>query len=180
MLIITRIARPHILSPIISSPIAHFHTTTAMSSSQPKQQHKSEKLINLIRGWPSPSLLPNQSLLAAASTALTDPAIFVPALQYGPDPGYQPLRERIAAWLAPAYGVQPEAERICVTGGASQGLACVLQSFTDPGYTRAVWVVAPMYFLAGPIFEDSGFYGRDGRLRGFGEDGEGGDVRGES
>lgn len=66
-----------------------------------------------------------------------------------------------------------------MTGGASQSIACILQGFTDPSFTRAVWVVAPTYFLAGPIFEDAGFYGRDGRLRGFGEDGEGGCVEGE-
>lgn len=66
-----------------------------------------------------------------------------------------------------------------MTGGASQSIACILQGFTDPGYTKAVWVVAPMYFLAGPIFEDNGFYGTDGRLRGFGEDKEGPDVKGE-
>lgn len=41
-------------------------------------------------------------------------------------------------------------------------------------------MVAPCYFLAGPIFEDGGFYGKNGRLRGFGEDAEGPDVEGES
>ncbi|KAH6855637.1 pyridoxal phosphate-dependent transferase [Chaetomium sp. MPI-CAGE-AT-0009] len=65
------------------------------------------------------------------------------------------------------------ADEFAITGGASQALACVLQSFTDPGYTRAVWVVAPCYFLACPIFEDCGFRGR---LRAVPEDEAGVDV----
>lgn len=67
-----------------------------------------------------------------------------------------------------------------MTGSASLSIAFIMTGFSDPAYTRAVWVVAPMYFLAGPIFEDAGFCGRDGRLRGFGEDGEGPDVEGRS
>ena len=46
------------------------------------------------------------------------------------------------------------------SGGASQSVANILQSFTDPEYTRAVWAVAPCYHLMCPIFEDSGFRGR--------------------
>jgi DNA-binding transcriptional MocR family regulator len=156
--------------------LKHIHKMSASSSSPlPPKKH-----INLIRGWPSPSLLPNQSLLASAQVALTDPSAFIPGLQYGPDPGYLPLREEISRWLSPYYKVTPDVERICITGGASQNIACILQSFTDPGYTRAVWMVAPCYFLAGPIFEDGGFYGKNGRLRGFGEDAEGPHVEGES
>ena len=168
------------------------------SSSETKAQPK--RLINLLRGWPSPSLLPASLLRAAANRVLSDPAIAVPALQYAPDPGYQPLRESLAEWLGECYGggfttthskggvgkegeergdggvdvgkgkaekkkrvevkVKVKAEEIAITGGASQGLACVLQSFADPGYTRAVWAVAPCYFLACPVFEDAGFAGR--------------------
>ncbi|KAB5540537.1 pyridoxal phosphate-dependent transferase [Coniochaeta sp. 2T2.1] len=155
-----------------SSPPSTSHTDT--------DQHRLpfKKQINLLRGWPSPSLLPNLSLLSSAQSTLTDPSTYIPGLQYGPDPGYLPLREAISQWLSPIYQVgEGDVERICITGGASQNMACVLQSFSDPGYTRAVWMVAPCYFLAGPIFEDAGFVGGRGRLRGFGEDGEGADVR---
>lgn len=157
--------------------LKHIHKMSNPAS-PPKPPPK--KQINLIRGWPAPSLLPSQSLLASATTALTDPSTYVPGLQYGPDPGYLPLRQEISRWLSPCYRVKPHVERICITGGASQNIACVLQGFTDPGYTRAVWMVAPCYFLAGPIFEDGGFYGRSERLRGFAEDAEGPDVEGES
>ncbi|KAI0600042.1 pyridoxal phosphate-dependent transferase [Biscogniauxia sp. FL1348] len=147
-----------------------------------------KKSINLLRGWPSTSLLPAEILRRASQTALSDPKIFTPALEYGPDPGYQPLREELARWLGQFYGpavaslsLKPEAEsqsgsrgtgtgegisriddasRITITGGASQSIACILQSFTDPSYTRAVWMAAPCYFLACPIFADSGFAGR--------------------
>ncbi|KAK0714795.1 aminotransferase, class i/classii, partial [Lasiosphaeris hirsuta] len=132
-----------------------------------------KKLINLLRGWPSPHLLPAEMLRRAANSVLSDPAVFVPALQYGPDPGYEPLRQALAAWLGAAYSVKPDVRELCITGGASQNIACVLQSYTDPAYTLAVWAVAPCYFLACPIFEDAGF---GERLRGVPEDEEGVDV----
>lgn len=129
--------------------------------------------INLLRGWPSPDLLPANLLSAACQRVLADPVESVPILQYAPDLGYQPLRERLAQWLGQHYGVEPDANRICITGGASQNLACILQSFTDPHYTRAVWMVAPCYHLSFGMFEDSGFAGR---LRAAPEDDEGLDV----
>uniref|UniRef100_A0A8H7TMR1 Aminotransferase class I/classII large domain-containing protein n=1 Tax=Bionectria ochroleuca TaxID=29856 RepID=A0A8H7TMR1_BIOOC len=116
--------------------------------------------INFLRGWPSPSLLPAHLLAGAAQRLLTNPTVFVPALQYGPDEGYRPLRDGLAAWLGRHYSVDPDPERICITGGASQNVANVLQSYTDPVFTRAVWLVAPVFHLACPIFEDSGFRGR--------------------
>ncbi|KAI0470326.1 pyridoxal phosphate-dependent transferase [Xylaria cf. heliscus] len=167
-----------------------------------------KKSINLLRGWPSTSLLPAAALRAASQTALSDPNIWAPGLEYAPDPGYQPLREALAHWLGQFYkDVIPrpastgiggsegddrssqeqggnatkqkasengdEADRITITGGASQSLACLLQSFTDPARTLAVWVVAPCYFLACPIFADAGFAGR---MRAVPEDAEGVDV----
>ncbi|GKT47416.1 uncharacterized protein ColSpa_07597 [Colletotrichum spaethianum] len=157
-----------------------------------------KKPINLLRGWPSPSLLPAAALSAAAVKTLADPAVYVPGLQYGPDPGYQPLRESLARWLSAFYPAvdpappsatgtatsdlgndgrrqhhPPDARRICITGGASQNLACILQSFSDPLYTKNVWMVAPCYFLACPIFADAGF---DGRLKSVPEDDDGIDI----
>ncbi|ETS75903.1 hypothetical protein PFICI_12847 [Pestalotiopsis fici W106-1] len=131
------------------------------------------KPINLLRGWPAPSLLPAAALQSASASVLSDPSISVPALQYGPDPGFQPLREQLAGWLSEFYGTDETADRIAVTGGASQSVACILQSYTDPSYTQAVWMVAPCYFLACPIFRDSGF---NGRLHAVPEDNEGIDL----
>ena len=132
-----------------------------------------KRLINLFRGWPSPHLLPAELLKAAANRALSDPSVFVPGLQYHPDPGYPPLQADLATWLGAAYGVAADPKRICVTGGASQSIACILQCFTDPEYTQAVWAIAPCYYLACPIFEDSGL---TGKLRALPEDAEGIDL----
>lgn len=132
----------------------------------------SKALINLLRGWPNPQLLPAAAINAASNTMLSEPDISTRALLYAPDAGYEPLRERIAEWLTAFYlpGQSIQAERICVTGGASQNLAGILQVFSDPIYTRNVWMVAPTYFLACRIFVDSGF---QGRLRAVPEDQEG-------
>jgi DNA-binding transcriptional MocR family regulator len=148
----------------------------AMSTTQ------AQKPINLLRGWPAPTLLPTHHIQTATQKALSDPSISFPALCYGPDPGYQPLRVEIAKWLDDFYaadsegsGRTPNPERICITGGASQNLACVLQVFSDPEITKRVWMVAPSYFLACRIFEDAGF---GGRLRAVGEGSEGVDIEG--
>lgn len=116
---------------------------------------------------------------------MSDSAIWTPGLEYAPDPGYQPLREEIAKWLSGFYSpaldfvastdettktpetashsrqssssfvLPPDPNRICITGGASQNLACILQVYSDPIFTT-VWMVAPCYYLACRIFEDSG------------------------
>jgi DNA-binding transcriptional MocR family regulator len=119
--------------------------------------------INLLRGVPNPSLLPAILLRDAAFEVLNDKSIYSDALVYGPDPGYEPLRESIAQCLTEFF--QPRAgpviaQRICITGGASQNLGCMLNVYTDPAYTRKIWIVAPAYFLAFRIFEDAGFAGR--------------------
>jgi DNA-binding transcriptional MocR family regulator len=123
---------------------------------------RTKGLINLLRGWPNPNLLPPEALKVASGKVLSDRSIAVPSLQYGPDEGYGPLREEIARWLTSFYATKTpiKVDRICITGGASQNLACILQTFTDPVYTRNVWMVAPTYYLACRIFEDSGFAGR--------------------
>ncbi|KAK8060794.1 hypothetical protein PG996_010724 [Apiospora saccharicola] len=134
-----------------------------------------QKSINLLRGWPSTGLLPTAALNAASQRLLSNPALSNPALLYGPDPGFEPLRGALAAWLAEFYATAPDVERIAVSGGASQSVACILQSFTDPAYTRAVWMVSPCYFLACPIFADAGLGGA-GKLRSVPEDEEGIDL----
>ncbi|ELQ41733.1 aminotransferase [Pyricularia oryzae Y34] len=150
-----------------------------MATTTPKQLDpaNAKRQINLIRGWPAPHTLPAEHLRTAADRMLTEPDVFVPGLQYAPDPGFQPLREELARFMAPYYyhsrGRTPDPARICITGGASQNLGCVLSSFTDPGFTKAVWVVAPCYHLSNPIFEDAGFRGR---LRAVPEDDEGIDL----
>lgn len=156
-----------------SSSSHHRPSSTSTMTPLEPPPFSEKKLINLLRGWPSPHVLPAESLKAAANKVLSNPEIFVPGLQYGPDSGYQPLREELSKFLSGYYSTAPDAERICITGGASQSMACLLQSYTEPVYTKAVWAIAPCYYLACPIFEDSGF---KGRLRAVPEDSEGIDL----
>ncbi|GLI71865.1 valine--pyruvate aminotransferase [Penicillium ochrochloron] len=140
-------------------------------TARPNQQ----PLIDLLSGWPNPALLPAPDLLRSATTVLTTPSIAHPGLLYGPDEGYEPLRAHVAEWLGAFYQPcdQISSGRICITGGASQNLACVMAVFTDPVYTRGVWMVDPTYHLAGRIVDDAGFAGR---VRGVPEDDEGIDL----
>ena len=132
--------------------------------------------IDFLRGWPAQSLLPAAQISAASLSALSNPDIAQSGLNYGDDEGYLPLRQNLAEYLTKHYGVRSKAsvDRICITGGASQKLACILQVYTDPGYTLGVWVVEPSYFLAFRIFEDSGFHGD--KLQGVPADNEGIDI----
>lgn len=129
-----------------------------------------QKEINLLRGWPAASLLPAHLMARGAERILSDPAVYTPAMQYGPSGGYPLLRSSLTQWLARHYRVKPDTERLAITGGASQSIANVLLSFTDPVITRAVWFVAPTYHLASNIFEDAGF---KHRLRATPEDEDG-------
>ncbi|EZF27582.1 hypothetical protein H112_00422 [Trichophyton rubrum D6] len=134
-----------------------------------------QRPINLSRGWPHPSLHPTSALSEASKAVLHTPALSEPALGYGPDEGDPSLRAEIARWLTAFYQPQEavDAGRIVISGGASQNLACVLQVFSDPVYTRNVWLVSPTYYLACGMFEDAGF---GDKLRAVREDAEGIDV----
>ena len=141
-----------------------------------KECTSARRPINLLLGWPNPDLLPPKHLQTAATNVLLDTRDAVtPVLEYGDDPGYLPLRKEIAVWLTQFYAPRDPIShhRICISGGASQNLACLLQTFTDPIYTRNVFMVAPTYYLACRIFADAGF---DGRLKGVPEDEEGIDL----
>lgn len=131
--------------------------------------------IDLFKGWPATHLLPINRLKEAATKKLSEKSILEEAFGYGPDEGHFPLRQNIAKWLSDFYApAQPiEAERICITGGASQNLASILQVFTDPLRTERIWLPVPTYHLVYQIFEDAGFHGR---MDGVPEDESGMDV----
>ena len=124
---------------------------------------------------PHPSLLPRQLLKEASQHVLSDESIALPAMMYGPDPGDTRLREELGRWLSDFYAPDEpiDAARITITGGASQNLGCVLQTFTDPVYTRNVWIVSPTYMLVFRILDDAGLHHK---LRAIPEDDEGIDI----
>jgi DNA-binding transcriptional MocR family regulator len=136
--------------------------------------------INLQGGWPTPRLHPVKALQAAAGEVFNS-ADIEQQLRYGPGLGTDTLRANVAAWLNDTYTQsnnttktrQVTADRVAVTNGASNGLATVLQKFTDPAYTVAVWMVEPTYFLACPIFRDAGLAAR---IRGVPEGPDGVDL----
>jgi len=138
----------------------------------PAEAAPSQPPINLLRGWPSNDLLPVGLLKRASQAVLSDSSVAVAALGYEPLSGPPALMAAIAQWVTSYYSLATpsSSERITITGGASQNLACILQVFTDPVYTRNVWCIAPSYFLAFRTFDDSGFAGK---LRSVPEDAEG-------
>ncbi|KAI8192549.1 hypothetical protein K4K51_000033 [Colletotrichum sp. SAR 10_75] len=130
---------------------------------------KPTSLINLQLGWPSPRLFAASGLLEGANQVLNSDTETAAALVYGPHVGHPPLRKSVAEWLSSVYGTPADFDRISISNGASGNLANVLLKFTDPLYTRKIFMVEPTYFLACPIFEDNGF---QGKLKGVPEDNE--------
>lgn len=57
-------------------------TKTTHASEVASDPQSGKHQINLIRGWPNPGLLPVDLISAAAQRNLSDPSIYVPALQY--------------------------------------------------------------------------------------------------
>lgn len=134
------------------------------------------KQINLQLGWPSAALFPSAELNAGANAVLTDFSAASAALIYGPNRGNIAFRKQVARWLGSTYYHDPQAideGRVCIAGEESQNLSNILLRFTDPNYTRRIWMVESTYFLACPVFEDCGFIGK---LRGVPEDDEGIDL----
>ncbi|CZT16239.1 related to aromatic amino acid aminotransferase and related proteins [Ramularia collo-cygni] len=147
------------------------HRLLSPGAAIPRTQHEMfstqhrpfEGLLDLQKGWPSARLCARKQICNGVEDVLAEGNDMTPILGYGPSQGYAPLRNEIAKWLSDVYALSAEpteASRICVTNGASASLANVVLKFTDPSYTRRVFMVEPTYFLACPIFEDCGFRGR--------------------
>ena len=142
------------------------------------------KPINLAVGWPSVYLYPQELLLDSSQTVFSSPDLTESAGIYGPDPGQESVRKHVAEWLSKHFcqhdlsNELPKppsvtTDRILISNGASANLGAILVKFTDPLYTKYIWIVEPTYYLACPIFEDGSFVGR---LRGVPEDDEGIDL----
>ncbi|KAI0828746.1 PLP-dependent transferase [Hypoxylon sp. FL0890] len=132
--------------------------------------------INLLIGRPTPRLQAADKLAAASQAVLSQPEKSDLALTYGPDHGEDDIREHISTWLSEKY--RPISgpitrDRIIITNGASGELAAILQKFTDPLYTRRMFLVEPAYFLAVQTFLDAGF---GQKMQGIPEDDEGIDL----
>lgn len=106
---------------------------------------------------------------------LTNNSVAFPALEYGPDHGDPRLRRHLASWLTDFYKPRDQItdDRIAISGGASQNLAVLLNVFTDPSFTRRIWIVAPAYHLSFRVIQDAGFHDK---FRAVPEDDEGIDI----
>ncbi|KAI2470784.1 PLP-dependent transferase [Annulohypoxylon bovei var. microspora] len=132
--------------------------------------------INLLIGRPTPRLQAADKLAAASQVVLLQPEKSDWALTYGPDHGEDEIREHVATWLSRKYLPAPgpiTQDRIIITNGASGALTAILQKFTDPLYTRRMFLVEPAYFLAINSFLDAGF---GHKMQGVPEDDEGIDL----
>jgi GntR family transcriptional regulator/MocR family aminotransferase len=69
-------------------------------------------------------------------------------LQYGPVPGYEPLREYIATQLA-ERGVRASPDDVQIVNGSQQGLDLVFRTLVDPG--DRVAVESPTYSVVLPV-----------------------------
>lgn len=49
-----------------------------MTPPEPPPFEPKKRPINLLRGWPSPNVLPAEALKAAANKVLSDPDVYVP------------------------------------------------------------------------------------------------------
>ncbi|TVY53571.1 Uncharacterized protein LSUE1_G010204, partial [Lachnellula suecica] len=121
------------------------------------------------------SLLPAAILETIIKELLQRPDAAIKALLYGLSAGYNGLRYKVSQWLTENYKPRDRItpDRILISCGASHNLASILQMFSDPLYTRGIWMIEPTYFLACDIFANAGF---QGRLHGVPEDDEGVDV----
>ncbi|KAI5865217.1 PLP-dependent transferase [Durotheca rogersii] len=132
--------------------------------------------IDLLMGRPTLRLQGARELAAASQTILLQSQASGRALTYGTDHGDDSIREHVAVWLSRKY--RPASgpislDRVILTNGAAGALAGVLQKFTDPAYTRRMFLVEPTYFLAIQTFFDAGL-GR--KMQGVPEDDEGIDL----
>lgn len=130
--------------------------------------------IDLRKGSPSPELLPVDTLAFAFNTIMGDQSTSIRCLDYGPGAGDEHVRKTIAEWLHRRYSIlHTNSDRVAVTAGASQNISCILQCYTSPECTQAIYLVAPTYHLICDIFEDHGF---TGRLQAIPEDDQGVDI----
>src|SRR5215471_5994018 len=97
-------------------------------------------VISFAGGLPAPELFPAEGLRAAFDAVLREDA--GGALQYGPTPGYRPLRELVAERLG-RRGIACDAEDVVVTTGSQQALDLLGRVLAGPG--MEVLVESPSY-----------------------------------
>ena len=103
-----------------------------------------DDVISLAGGLPDPRVFPMDRIQACMDDVLTRDG--QAAMNYGPNPGYTPLREWIAARMASQFDIGPKLENILVTSGGVEGLNLIGLSLLDAGDT--IVVEAPTYMVS--------------------------------
>lgn len=107
-------------------------------------------VINFGIGQPSFELLPTEMMQRAAEHRLSQRDATY--LNYGFEQGDGYLREALAAFLASEYRLPVDATSLMITGGASQAIDMVCNTFTRPG--DVIFVEEPTFFLILNLFRD--------------------------
>ncbi len=103
-------------------------------------------------GQPDFNLLPLDLMRRAAEHRLAQGNPYL--LNYGAEQGDGYFRLALASFLSAHYGQAVDAERLLVTGGASQALDLICTLFARNG--DVIFAEEPSYFLALRIFADHG------------------------
>ena len=87
-------------------------------------------IISFAGGFPDPAMFDVEGLKEASANALNEEP--GPALQYGATEGYQPLRDRLATYMA-SKGATVAAHELIVTTGSQQALDLLGKTMISPG-----------------------------------------------
>ena len=105
------------------------------------------KAVNLGQGFPDFGWPPE--ILESASKAVVDGSN-----QYPPSRGLMVLREAIAVHYNRHFGQQLDADRICVTSGATEALGSAILAAVEPG--DEVIILTPAYDSYAPTIRRAG------------------------
>lgn len=96
-------------------------------------------------GAPNDDLLPLNILQEASKELFSSPDSYSYSMQYGPQLGDELFRKRLAEWLKEQGLHNVESGHFCLTNGASQSLANIINLFTNQN--TIVLVENPTYFI---------------------------------
>ncbi len=105
-------------------------------------------IISFSGGLPDPAVFLTERIRECSDRIMSRE--MAAALNYGPNPGYTPLREWVASHMKQIEGVDSTVEDVLVTSGGLEALHLVALALLDPGDT--VLVGAPTYLAALHVF----------------------------
>jgi 2-aminoadipate transaminase len=110
-----------------------FNPRVRATSPMPRAGAAPPDVISLAYGMPDPALFPTIGLAAAAQEALSDPARYAVALQYGNVGGNPLLLAELGKKLEGEEGRPVPPGGLIMTNGSSQAIALVVQALAAPG-----------------------------------------------